>query len=162
MSLISPTCAGFSFKRRFSKTPKEVFKAFTDPELRKKWFKGPPDGTELARSLQCRVGGHEELKVKWASGMLTHFVCTFHAVSPGERLGYTYDLFIDEKLYSTSLGDIVFAGEGAGTEITFTEMTSYFAEGDVKELDASRIRGTEHHFDGLVKLVESTSLHGRT
>ncbi|MBG1233696.1 SRPBCC domain-containing protein [Aestuariivirga litoralis] len=155
MSVLSPTCAGFSFTRAFSKSPREVFECFTNLELRKQWFKGPPDGIELSRQLNARVGGHEELKVKWANGMLTHFVCTFHAVQPGERLVYNYDLFIDEKLYSTSLGDVVLKAVGLGTAMIFTEMTTYYGDADVPEQDASRIRGTEHHFDGLVKLVET-------
>ena len=153
MTILSPTCGGFSFTRQFRKAPAEVFSAFTNLETKMKWFKGPPAVTELERSLECRVGGKEVLKGKWTSGMVTHFVSTYHVVEKDQRLVYCYDLHIDGVAFSTSLADVVFKPKGSGTEIIFTEVSVYYGDKDVVEANKSREHGTSWHFDNLTELM---------
>jgi uncharacterized protein YndB with AHSA1/START domain len=150
---ISEKMSAISFQRAFRQSPEAVFAAFSNQDLKGKWFTGPADATIQERMLDCRIGGREVLEVRWASGTVTRFEARYHAVELTSRLVYSYDLFIDSVLYSVSLTDILFSRDGSGTAVNFTETTTYFSDQDLGEMTASRLHGTKAQFDMLASAL---------
>ena len=49
--------------------PDRVFAAFTDPSLRKRWFRVPSEPGASHHELDFRVGGHEIARGAFAGGL---------------------------------------------------------------------------------------------
>ena len=77
MTLIHDT---FTLDRTYDAAPEEVWRAWTDPELRPRWFHGPEGWQVLERKLDLRVGGNERLVGRMPNGTETRFVSTFHLI----------------------------------------------------------------------------------
>src|SRR5688572_21907171 len=54
--------ASFTIERKLDFDPSLVFRAWTKPEVKARWFSGPPDKwTEQLREMDVRVGGRDRL-----------------------------------------------------------------------------------------------------
>jgi len=141
----------FQLHRVFDAKPQAVFKAFTDPEAKARWF-GPRK--EMADMTDCsmdvRVGGRETATANWRSGMVSRFEAIYHDVVPDQRLVYSYDLFIDGKKISVSLATVEIKAEGTKTRLTVTEQGVFL---DGYEDNGARERGTSDLLDALVRSV---------
>ena len=73
-------------KRTFDAPRKEVFGAWTDPELFAQWFRVPGASTP-AVDMDVRVGG--SYRVEWSGELAGNLVGTYLDVEPPERLVYT-------------------------------------------------------------------------
>ncbi len=71
--------------------------------MKQQWFTGPKGGEALERRMEVTSGGEEVLKFRHPSGMITHFIASYHAVEPDKRIVYTYNLMINGNHHSTSL-----------------------------------------------------------
>lgn len=91
--------------------------------------------------------------MRWAHGLVTRFAGTYHAIVADQRLVYAYDLYVGGEHFSTSLADVVFQPQGAGTGMTFVETSAYYGGRDVDDANRSRILGTESHFDSLAEVL---------
>jgi uncharacterized protein YndB with AHSA1/START domain len=49
----------FTIERRLRQTPAQAFRAFADPELKRRWFGVPEGWTDAQWELDFRVGGSE-------------------------------------------------------------------------------------------------------
>ena len=47
----------FTIERRFRQTPAQAFRAFADPQLKRRWFHVPDGWTDASWELDFRVGG---------------------------------------------------------------------------------------------------------
>jgi uncharacterized protein YndB with AHSA1/START domain len=63
----------FTIERTYpSVSPRRVFEAFATEAGKDAWFSGPNEAWDIVeRRFDFRVGGHERLKGKWKSGMVT-------------------------------------------------------------------------------------------
>jgi uncharacterized protein YndB with AHSA1/START domain len=136
-------------ERRINAKCSLVYQAWTELEHRKHWFAGPA-WTEIERSLDFRVGGHEIAHGRFEDGTETIYTSRFHLIEPEVRLIYAFDMQVAGKHFSTSLAGVEFR-EGAGaTTLVYTEQ-GFFLDGDY---DAeSRSKGTGGLLDGFTEYV---------
>lgn len=142
----------FSLTRVWAAPPARVFAAWSDPELKAKWFSGPPDQwTALRRSIDFRPGGAEVLEGRFnQTGMVSLYEARIHLIETNERLVYTYDMHLNGAYHSASLASLALEPEGAGTRLTYTEQIVFV---DGKDGTASRRGGTEALFNNIEALV---------
>ena len=147
MTLIHDT---FTLDRTYDAAVAEVWRAWTDPELRPRWFHGPEGWQTLERTLDLRPGGGELLRGRTASGTETRFVSTFHVIVPERHIVSAYDMHAGGTLLSVTLATLDLEAAGRSTRLRYTEQGVYF-DGN-PESPANRKRGTSWHLDNLGKL----------
>lgn len=146
----------FTIERRLRQAPAQAFRAFADPELKRRWF-GVPDGwTDARHEIDFRVGGSEVSVGRDPSGTLHEFHSRYHDIVEGERIVFAYDLLLDGRLISVSLTTVELRpggdgdGDGGGTHLVFTEHGAFL---DGLEDPAEREHGTGLLLDGLAAFL---------
>jgi uncharacterized protein YndB with AHSA1/START domain len=143
----------FNIERVYRASPARTFAAWADPELKARWFHGPADRwTLVKRELDFRVGGSELAHGKFTDGPESIFAARYHAIVPGQRLVYSYDMTVGGKHLSVSLATVELSPtrEG-GTRMTFTEQVAFLNDDfDLK----SREDGTSGLLDNFREAVE--------
>jgi uncharacterized protein YndB with AHSA1/START domain len=143
---MSVTHADFTIERQYDTTPAQTFSAFADPELKGAWFAVPESFENRVWELDFRVGGGEVNQGGPAGGSVHTFRSRYHDIVTDERIVFTYDLLLDDRLMSTSLTTVqLFPAEG-GTRLVFTEQGAFF---DGLDDPAGREHGTGKLLDAL-------------
>jgi uncharacterized protein YndB with AHSA1/START domain len=141
----------FTIERRYRSTPEQTFSAFSDPELKRRWFVNPGNWPNAVWELDFRVGGTELHSGGSPGGRHNTFRCRFHDIVDNERIVFAYDLLHDHRLVSVSLTTIEFVAEGAGTRLVFTEQGA-FVDGD-PGAPSAREHGTGKLLDALERFL---------
>jgi uncharacterized protein YndB with AHSA1/START domain len=141
----------FTIERRLRQAPAQAFQAFSDPELKRRWFRVPDSWSDRAWELDFRVGGGEFSVGRDTGGTLHEFRSRYHDIVDGERIVFAYDLLLDGRLISVSLTTVELHGDGAGTRLVFTEHGAFF---DDLEDPAEREHGTGLLLDALSAFLE--------
>lgn len=136
----------FRIERHYDAPRERVYRAFTDPQAKAKWFTGGDDNEILMREMDVRPGGRELLKGRWGSGMVSSFNAVYFDVVPNERLVYSYDMHLDERKISVSLATVELHQDGAGTRLVLNEHGAFL---DGYDDAGSRERGTSCLMDAL-------------
>ena len=124
---MSITHAEFTIEREYAQAPAQVFSAFADPELRRRWFANAGSWDDAEWELDFRGGGGELSAGGANAGRHNLYRSRFHDIVDGERIVYAYDLFHDRRLISVSLATVELApGEGGGTRLRLTEQGAFF------------------------------------
>lgn len=147
MTIIHDT---FTLDRTYDAAPAEVWRAWTDPELRPRWFHGPEGWQVLERKLDLRVGGNERLVGRMPNGTETRFVSTFHVIVPERHIVSAYDMHVGGVQLSVTLATLDLEAAGRSTRLRYTEQGVYL-DGN-PESPVGRKRGTSWHLDNLGKL----------
>jgi uncharacterized protein YndB with AHSA1/START domain len=147
----------FTLERTLSAPPARVFEALSNPEIKAKWFAGPPSWKQHERTLDFRVGGRERVSGEHAGKMTSVFDALYLDIVPGERIVYVYEMTVNGRKISTSLATFQLFAEGTKTRLVLTEQGAYFADPDMqtyapKGQNASRLEGTKGLMDKLVAL----------
>jgi uncharacterized protein YndB with AHSA1/START domain len=140
----------FTIERRLRQIPAQAFRAFADPELKRRWFGAPEGWTDTGRELDFRVGGIELSVGRDPGGALHEFRGRYHDIVEGERIVFAYDLRLDGRLLSVSLTTVEMRPDGDGTLLVFTEHGAFF---DDLEDPAEREHGTGLLLDGLAAFL---------
>lgn len=139
--------ASFHLQRIYDAPVVRVWRAFTDPEAKLKWFAGTAGRWELLeRHMDVRAGGTERLKGRWESGVVSTFDAIYHDVIANERLIYSYVMHLNEKKISASLATVELAAADGKTTVSVTEQGAYL---DGYDDAGSREQGTGHLLDAL-------------
>jgi uncharacterized protein YndB with AHSA1/START domain len=135
--------------RRTYPAPRErVFAAWSDPQLKARWFCEPGGHHEL----DFRVGGTELNRDGTPGGPGYTSIASYREIVPNERIIYTYELHAGDALASVSLTTVTFgAVEGPGTELTLTEQIAAL---DGLDTAAARERGMHLLVDRLGEQIE--------
>jgi uncharacterized protein YndB with AHSA1/START domain len=138
----------FTLQRTWAAAPEHMFSAWSDQNLRAKWFTGPPGKwTTVQHTLDLRTGGQEILEGRFSdSGMQTYYDARFHLVEPARRLLYAYDLHQAGSFHSITLATLVLEAAGGKTHVTYTEQIAFL---DGNDGTADRQRGTEQQLQTL-------------
>ena len=139
--------------RRIDAPRQLVYRAWTELEHRRQWFKGP-GWTEIERSVDLRVGGQEIAHGRLADGTETVYRARFHLIEPNARLIYDFDMHVAGDHFSVSLAGVEFGDVAGGTEVTYTEQ-GFFLIGEY-DVDG-RSEGTNGLFDQFTAYVSSLS-----
>jgi uncharacterized protein YndB with AHSA1/START domain len=139
--------ATFHLKRTYDAPAARVWKALTDEAAKQKWFTGTPGHWELLdRHIDVRVGGHERLRGRWESGVISTFDAIYYDVIPNERLIYTYEMQMGDRKISVSLATVQLTAEDGKTTIEVTEQGAFL---DGYDDAGSREQGTAYLLDAL-------------
>ena len=141
----------FTIERTYDASAAEIWRCWTDPELRAQWFKAPEGFKAGERSIDFRVGGREIFRGALPNGLETFFSSTFHVIVPEQVIISAYDMHVGGKQLSTSLATMDLAPESKKTRLRYTEQGVYLS-GDAKEAQ-SRKAGTTWHIDNLGELI---------
>lgn len=137
----------FVIERKLDYDPAVVYRAWTHPQAKARWFNGPPDKwQETRREMDARVGGRERVGGKFSDGSESLFDCVYFDLVPDRRIVYTYDMYFQGKKISVSLATIEFVAAGRGTKLIVTEQGAFL---DGYDDAGSRERGTIGLMDQL-------------
>lgn len=142
----SVTHATFVVERTYDVSPAWVFAAWADPAVKSRWFAGPDDWGSGKHELDFRVGGREISRSGPEGGPIYSFDARYQDIVSDERIVYTYDMHVDEKRISVSLGTVELKPAGAGTRLTYTEQGAYL---DGLDIPDQREQGTGTLLDAL-------------
>ena len=139
-----------------------VYKAYTDPQLVKRWLLGPPGWTMPVCEMDVRVGGR--YRWRWRSdkdGKEFGFAGTFREVQPAAKLVHT-------EAYDPGTVADHFPGSEAIVTVTFTEesgvttVTSLIDFGSKEARDAAfstgMTDGMEQSYQLLDRLLSEQSV----
>lgn len=141
----------FTIERTYDASPAEIWRCWTDPELREQWFRAPENFKSGERTRDFRVGGRETYAGALPNGLETLFDSTFHVIVAEQCIVTAYDMHVGGKQLSTSLATMDLTPTEKGTRLRYTEQGVYLS-GDEKEAKA-RKGGTTWHIDNLGELI---------
>jgi uncharacterized protein YndB with AHSA1/START domain len=141
----------FVIERKFDHDPAFVYRAWTQPDAKARWFNGPHDKwKEQVREMDVRPGGRERLIGKFADGSESRFEATYFDVVSDRRLVYAYDMYFKGNKLSVSLATVEFVKASAGTKLIVTENGAFL---DGYDDAGSRERGTLALIDNLARAL---------
>ena len=144
--------ASFTLERRYRCTVAQTFSAFSNPDLKRRWFAPPDDWSETEHELDFRVGGREVSVGRDPSGTLHGFRSRFHDIVEEQRIVYAYDLQLDDRLVSVSLATVEIKPDGDWSRLALTEHGAFF---DELEDPSLREHGTGAILDALGRFLET-------
>lgn len=145
MSERSVNHATFVVERTYDASPARVFSAWADPTAKARWF-GAPGESGAEFELDFRVGGREVNRGTAPGGGTYAVEARYQDIVPDERIVYTYDMHLDGRRISVSLGTVQLAPEGERTRLTYTEQGAFLDGLDTPE---AREQGTGGLLDAL-------------
>jgi uncharacterized protein YndB with AHSA1/START domain len=124
------TFSTFTLERTFAASPARVFRAFSDPKIKKRWFSGPPEWGEDEMTMDFRVGGTDTSKGGPPGGPVSLYRGTYQDIleptpsSPG-RIISTYDMQLNDVRISVSLHTVEIVPLAKGTRLVLTEQGAF-------------------------------------
>jgi uncharacterized protein YndB with AHSA1/START domain len=137
--------ATFVVERTYDASPARVFAAWADPAAKGRWF-GDPDQAAGEFELDFRVGGREFNRGAAPNGQAYTFEAHYQDIVPDERIVYSYEMHLDDKRISVSLGTVELRAAEAGTRLVYTEQGAFL---DGLDTPAQREQGTGGLLDAL-------------
>src|ERR1022692_3466574 len=95
--------ATFVIERTYEAPPPRVFKAWSEPTAKARWFAGSEEALGTAYQLDFRVGGREVNRGGPPGGPVYTFEARFHDIVPEQRIVSTYEMYVDETRISVSV-----------------------------------------------------------
>ena len=148
-SLIHDT---FTLERRYPSAPGKVYRYFSEPQYRKRWFGATEDWSQRSHSLDFRVGGQELEQGAPPGGAFVTYEGRFLDIVPGERIINSYVLAAAGVRFSVSLSTVEFLLDGTGTLLRLTEQGAYF-DGN-PESPQMRVHGIGKQLDLLGRVLQ--------
>jgi uncharacterized protein YndB with AHSA1/START domain len=141
--------------RRFKASPKNVFRAHTEPELLKKWMLGPDGWTMPVCINEAKPGG--KIRYEWTDGQGGGFHLTgeFIAVEPHSRLVHVERMHLPDPTPDNHV-ETRFDADGAGTLMTM-RMTLPDAETRTMMLSTGMDQGMEASYARMEEMLEATA-----
>jgi uncharacterized protein YndB with AHSA1/START domain len=151
MTARSAAHTSFVLERRFQASRSRVYRAWSDPEARKRWSDCHAEVGTIEHILDFRPGGRETHRAILPGGALQRIDKTFLEIVPDARIIFAYAMEAGGRHLSASLVTVEFEDEGAGTLLRLTEQLAYLdGHDDLQE----RIKGTAEGLDRLMLEVE--------
>jgi uncharacterized protein YndB with AHSA1/START domain len=136
----------FSIERTYPVEPQRVFAAWASIEAKSHWF-GNEEGLEPVgdHTMDFRAGGVEHFSVK-AEGKLYDFDATYYDIVDNERIVWSYDMHMDGRRMSVSIGTVEISPVSGGTRLVLTEQGAFL---DGLDSNDQRAEGTQQFLDNL-------------
>lgn len=136
----------FVVERGYDVPPEQVFKAWSEPAIKARWFAGSSDALGAGYELDFRVGGHELNRAGPPGGPVYTYDAQIRDIVPRERIVYTYEMYADEARISVSVATVEFQSVGAVTRLVLTEQGVFL---DGHDTAAQREEGTRTFLESL-------------
>lgn len=146
MTQRSVTHATFQLERLYDAAPARVFRAFADQKAKERWYACAEGWDVEEYSLDFRPGGREIWRGGPRGGPVHRNNTTYHDIVPGERIIWSYEMYLGETRISVSVATVQLRPEGAGTRLIFTEQGAFLDGFDDPSL---REHGTGELLDAL-------------
>ena len=157
MSIVHET---ITLERHYDATPERIFRAFSDPEAKARWFPAARDGwTVQAGEFDFREGGLETSAAGPPGGELYHNTTRYLDIVPNERIIFSYEMAQGTRRISASLQSVDLFAENGGTRLVLTDQGAYL---DGLDTAPTRRRGIEPQLDLLAKALQAEPLQEGT
>ncbi len=105
--------------RTFDASPETVYRAWTDPDVVKRWFGPTPEFTTPIAEIDLRIGGAYRIGMKSPEGELYVATGVYREIVPNEKLVFTWRWENDPSSPETVV-TVEFKRSGQNTELLFT------------------------------------------
>lgn len=148
-----------TLSRLIPATPVQVFQAFADTELRRRWVRMP--GKLLSAEHDFRVGGGERLEAVFprtdAEPERLLSTLRYLAIDPA-RIVYGSESTVDDLVRWSSLVTVELRAEGTGTRLDWTEQVAFLERTGDGSADLPHLRGAiQLRLNGLQQVVTASS-----
>lgn len=133
----------FTISRHVDAPPGEVFAAFADTAIRRRWFRLPGSGASYEHDF--RVGGGETAH-STVTGLDTaperlEYRSRYIDIADSHRIVYHYAAVVDGELRWTSLVTVQLDAETDGTCLKWTEQVTFLRYTGDGSVDLAHLRG---------------------
>jgi uncharacterized protein YndB with AHSA1/START domain len=133
----------FTISRHFDVPPREVFTAFADAPIRRRWFRLP--GSEASYEHDFRVGGGDTARTTFtgldAAPEQLEYRSRYIDITSTHRIVYGYEAIVDGELRWTSLVTVLLDAETDGTRLEWTEQVTFLRYTKDGSVDLAHLRG---------------------
>jgi len=134
----------FVIERNYPAAPERVFKAFSDPATKHRWFVDDEASGAEDFGMDFRVGGMERKRFSNKHGVFTNDT-VYLDIIPNQRIVFAYTMSMNDRRFSSSQATVELVAAEKGTNLIFTEQGAYFEGSD----------GPKMRQDGWRVLLES-------
>src|SRR3984957_5730878 len=150
MTESSVTHDTFVLERTYDVAVADVFRAWSDPVLKARWFAGSAEALDAGYELDFRVGGREFNRAGPPGGPVYTYESQFRDIVSEQRIVYTYEMHADENRISVSVATVEFHSQGARTRLVVTEQGVFL---DGHDNAAQREEGARALLESLAALL---------
>ena len=135
----------FTISRHLDGPPGEVFTAFADTAIRRRWWRLP--GSETSYEHDFQVGGGETARSTF-TGLETapeqlEYRSRYIDIAGTHRIVYGYEAVVDGELRWTSLVTVRLEAETDGTRLEWTEQVTFVRFAGDGDTELAHLRGGE-------------------
>lgn len=146
MSMSTVSHDTFVITRAYDFPVADVFRAWSDPKLKARWFAGSVDALGNGYELDFQVGGREVNRGGPPGGPVYTFCAQFCDIVDLQRIVYTSEMLAGDTRISVTLATAEFHESAGGTQLVFTEQGAFL---DGNETAEQREEGTRSLLDAL-------------
>ena len=115
--------ASFTIERSFKATPEQVFKAFSEPAAKERWFVNVEAGAKITHDF--RVGGRESGRFSQDDGTTYYDDTVYLDIVENRRIIFAYTMTQNDRRISASVATVDIQPAGTGTRLVFTEQVAF-------------------------------------
>ncbi|MBK7930992.1 MAG: SRPBCC family protein [Bryobacterales bacterium] len=148
------THATFTIERHYPAPLDRLYRAFTDPAMKRDWFAGGKSSTLEEFTMDFRPGGHDYTRTRFPPGspfpgaaLENHTV--YQDIVGNQRIVLAYTMSVAGRRISASLATFEFFASHDGSTLLFTEQAAFFEGAD----------GPAMREDGWNQLLNSLAAH---
>ncbi|MFJ4167009.1 SRPBCC family protein [Microbacterium sp. NPDC089698] len=148
----------FTIERHVDAAPEEVFAAFADDATRRRWFRLP--GARASDRHEFRVGGGADATSTFVLPGIAPERLAYRShyldIVPDRRIVFSYTSTVDDVPRWASLATVLFAADGAGCLLTWTEQVAFLTRTGDGGDDFPHLRGaTALRLNGLAAALRA-------
>ncbi|ANK71298.1 MULTISPECIES: SRPBCC family protein [Ensifer] len=115
--------SSFTIERSFKATPVEVFRAFSEPAAKERWFVNVEAGAQITHDF--RVGGRESGRFSVDDGTTYYDDTVYLDIVENRRIIFAYTMTQNDRRISASVATVDIQPAGTGTRLVFTEQVAF-------------------------------------
>lgn len=115
--MVEPPAASITIAHTFNAPVNDVWQAWTDPEMVRRWWGSHPKGVVTSVALDVRRGGRFEISFQDPSGEQHTSYGEYLRVEAITELDFTWSWRNEQN--PPSLVTVIFAADGSGTRMRF-------------------------------------------